>query len=288
MKKTIWIVVVIIVIVGGYFLYNKNQEPQTTEPIKIGAILHLTGSSSFQGENSKKAMDMAVEEINSSGGVLKRQIEIDYQDNQGDNPKGGLSAFYNLTQKGIKLIIGPNLTPTATALAPLLEEEDVTMITPSAGSEKFAEMSSRAFNVFPANKFDSIALAEYIYNKGIRKIAIFGSQQECENDQANFVKQRFEELGGTVTSTQLPTTDNKDLRTEALKVKTSDPEVVVFTNYGSTAVASKRLRDLNVKVPFYSVLLFQFQIDEARGALEDTIFVTTDPLRSRSLLDATA
>jgi len=223
MKKTIWIVVVIIVIVGGYFLYNKNQEPQTTEPIKIGAILHLTGSSSFQGENSKKAMDMAVEEINSSGGVLKRQIEIDYQDNQGDNPKGGLSAFYNLTQKGIKLIIGPNLTPTATALAPLLEEEDVTMITPSAGSEKFAEMSSRAFNVFPANKFDSIALAEYIYNKGIRKIAIFGSQQEWENDQANFVKQRFEELGGTVTSTQLPTTDNKDLRTEALKVKTSDP-----------------------------------------------------------------
>lgn len=254
-----------------------NKKQVDVSDIKLGAILNMTGTFADQGQNSQRGIDMAVNEINAAGGVLGKKITFDLQDNGGDNPKGALDALYNLTQKGTFLIIGPNLTPSANVVAPVVEKANAVMIAPSVGSEKFAELSSRTFNVFPANKFDSYALAEYLYNtKGFRKIAIFGSQQEWERDQANFVKQKFEELGGVVTSLQLPTVDNLDLKTESLKIKSSNPEAVVFTNYGETGVAARKLREVGVTSPFFSVLLFGTQIETAQGALEGTVFITTD------------
>ncbi len=277
MNKKIWIGlgVVIIVVVLAIVLSEGKEVP--VEDIKMGAILNMTGTFADQGQNSQRGIDMAIGEINAAGGVLGKKITLDLQDNGGDNPKGALDALYNLTQKETFLIIGPNLTPSANVVAPVVEKSNAVMIAPSVGSEKFAELSPRTFNVFPANKFDSFALAEYLYNvKGFKKIAIFGSRQEWEQDQANFVKQKFEELGGTVTSIQLPTVDNLDLKAESLKIKSSNPEAVVFTNYGETGVAAKRLREVGVKTPFYSVLLFGTQIAAADGALEDTVFITTD------------
>ena len=271
----IFLTILLCGLLAFFSLYKNDWSSKNT--IEIGSILNLSGASAFQGESSQKAIDLAVKEINSSGGVLDRQIKVNYQDNQGDNPKAGISAFYNLLNEKIHLIIGPNQTPTATALIPLIKDNEVLIVAPSVGSEKFAAADDKIFNIYPSNKFETYALAEYLYNvKGYRKIAIFGSQHEWERDQANFMKEKYEELGGVVVSMQTPWSENKDLRSESLKIKTSDPEAVVFTNYGSTAIASQRLREIGLKAPFYSVLLFQFQIDEAHGALEDTVFVATD------------
>lgn len=277
-KKVLWsvVVVVIIIIVAAVSMNKKAAQVTDTGDIKIGAILNLTGTFADQGENSRNGIILATEEINKAGGVMGRQITINFQDNQGDNPQGALTALNSLTAQSIRLIIGPNLTPSGNVVSPVLEKADAVMIAPSVGSEKFAEQSPRAFNVFPPNKFDSIALADYIYKKGIKKIAIFGSQQEWESDQANFVKKEFEKIGGTVTSMQLPTVDNKDLKTEASKIKSSNPDAIVFTNYGETAVAARRLKSIGVNVPFFSVLLYDPQVADAQGALEGTIFVTTD------------
>lgn len=280
MKKAIWIIVAILVL-GGIIWFGQTRSKSFVpgEPVKIGAVLNLTGTFANQGENSQRGINMAIEEINAAGGILESNLEVSYQDNMGDNPSGAISAMRSLATQGVRLLIGPNLTPSANVLAPLTEKENVVMIAPSVGSEKFAEMSPRTFNVFPPNKFDSFALAEYLYNeRGFRKIAVFGSQQEWEMDQANFVKQKFEELGGTVTSVQLPTVDNLDLRAESLKIKNENPDAVVFTNYGETGVAARRLRELQVKAPFFSVLLFEPKIAEAAGALEGTIFVSTDTM----------
>lgn len=275
MNKNIWIVLaVVIIVITGISIANSKKE---TGDIKIGAILNLTGTFSALGENSKDGIDLAIGEINNNGGVLGRKLTVDYQDNDGDNPKGALNALYNLTGKNIRLIIGTNLAPSGNVVAPVTEKADVVMISPSLGSEKFAEMSPRTFNLYSANKFGSFALAEYLYkDRGYKKIAILGSKQEWENDQALFVKQRFEELGGTITALELPLVDNKDLRAEAIKIKSSGPDAIVFTNYGETGISAKRLRGIGATQPFYSVSFYEPQIGIAEGALEGAVFVTTD------------
>ena len=68
---------------------------------------------------------------------------------------------------------------------------------------------------------------------------------------------------------------DKDLRTQAFKIKESNPEAVIFTNYGETSYAANRIREIGVEVPFFSVLLDEGGIKNANGSLEGTIYVTS-------------
>src|SRR3984885_6099273 len=60
-------------------------------PIHIGSTLPLTGNLAFFGQHSRWGTELAVSEANAAGGVLGRQGEVDYQDNQ-CNPAVGVSS----------------------------------------------------------------------------------------------------------------------------------------------------------------------------------------------------
>jgi branched-chain amino acid transport system substrate-binding protein len=72
------------------------QKIRTEETYQIGAVLPLTGNIAFLGEPVKKAMDMAVQDINGGGGISGKPLEIIYEDSKGD-PKAAVTAMNKLT-----------------------------------------------------------------------------------------------------------------------------------------------------------------------------------------------
>ncbi|MHB8277005.1 MAG: substrate-binding protein [Candidatus Humimicrobiaceae bacterium] len=56
----------------------------TSEPIKIGSINHITGLGAPWGGPMQKGIELAVEEINASGGVLGRQVKLIAEDDNTD------------------------------------------------------------------------------------------------------------------------------------------------------------------------------------------------------------
>lgn len=275
-KTYISIVGLIIALVLIFLAISSRQNNRLeTKTIKIGAIASMTGAYASVGENTKKGIDLAVNEINKNGGVLGKPIEIVYQEYPGDDQKVAVTAFYKLVNSGVNLIIGPSLTSTGSALAPLAVSNKALLLSPAIGSEKFAEANENTFSVWPPDKNGVSKLAELVFNKGLKKVAVIGSQQEWERQMALYFKEDFEKLGGVVTDIELPLITDKDLRTQAFKIKESNPEAVIFTNYGETSYAAKRIHEVGIDVPFFSVLLDEGAISNANGALEGTIYVTS-------------
>jgi branched-chain amino acid transport system substrate-binding protein len=269
MKKyriSIFVLVLVVVFI--------SQRSITNSDLKIGGILMLSGIGADYGENSKLGMDLAIKEINLKGGVLGKKITADYQDNKGDSPKEAINAFNSLLSKKVRFIVGPNWTPSGTALAPLIKNDNSIVISPSLGSDKFALSSPNTFNVWPPDKKATYALADYIFKNGYKKVAIFASKQEWENDQSVFFQERFKEIGGVITDVETPSVGNMDLKTESSKIIASNPEAVVFTNYGEMNIASLRLREQGFKSSFFAVLLDSQTIEQAKGALDGAVFVT--------------
>src|SRR4030042_1637365 len=56
-------------------------------PIKIGAILSVTGPASFLGEPERNTAQMMVEKINKTGGIKGRKLELIVYDTQADATK---------------------------------------------------------------------------------------------------------------------------------------------------------------------------------------------------------
>src|SRR5437899_11679384 len=86
-----------------------------TSPIKLGVITSLTGAYTTLGAGDKAGIDIAVDEVNSSGGVGGRRLEGSYEDDRTD-PTQAVVAFNKLSGEGITAVLGPVLSDSALAI----------------------------------------------------------------------------------------------------------------------------------------------------------------------------
>ncbi len=95
------------------------------EPIKIGALMSMTGPAGFVGSNVKEAIQVVVDDINKKGGVLGRPIEVLYEDDQ-SNPANAVVAVTKLIRdQKVSAIIGPSVMDSGMAIMPTVEKEGV-------------------------------------------------------------------------------------------------------------------------------------------------------------------
>jgi branched-chain amino acid transport system substrate-binding protein len=251
----------------------ENDRP----PLKLGSILILTGQGSSWGIASKNGIEMAVEKLNSDGGILGRRIEVSHQDDQ-SNPRNAISAFRQLVDvEKVRFIIGPTWSNSGIPLIQAADKTKTIMISPSLGLAKFNEANKYLFNTWPHDFLLSEQLAEYVFRKGHRNIALVGAEDVWVKEQTDTFKRRFEELGGKIAFLTEPLPGTVDLRTEALKIKNnSEVEAVVSTTDGCIvgSLVAKELKQLGIEVPIFSITLDQSAIDASQGGFEGLEFLT--------------
>jgi branched-chain amino acid transport system substrate-binding protein len=139
--------------------------------IKVGFIAALTGNYSPLGSEDKKAIELAVEQINAKGGLLGRQIELIARNDQ-TQPDQSVLAFNELKGMDIIAMIGSVFSNSALATEPLAEREKIPYLSLAPAQEQVEPIKSYVF-VVPAL---SITYAErylqYIQSQHITKIAI--------------------------------------------------------------------------------------------------------------------
>ncbi len=274
-NKFIVVVIASILVISGVFLLSEAQKQNS---IEIGSILILTGEGSNWGEAAKNGINLAIEDINKEGGVNGRLLKADHQDDRSD-PKQSVNSFNQLRQEGINIIIGTSWSHTGLPLVDMADEQKVLMISPSLGVKEFNEASPYLFNTWPHDFILSRALADYVYSKGVRKVAMIGAQQVWVKDQTINFKQRFEELGGEVVMLVEPDPSDKTPYTDALKIKEISGEIdaIISTTDGilvGTLVA-KRVRELGINKPIYSITVDQDIITASEGAYEGMEYLTS-------------
>ncbi|MFJ6077989.1 ABC transporter substrate-binding protein [Pseudarthrobacter sp. NPDC092419] len=99
----------------------------STDPITIGVIGPKTGPLAEIGENQVAGAEVAVEQINATGGVLGRQLKLVVQDEQ-TTPETAAAAVRNLSNQGVNLIVGMLSSASCLAVAPTLEGMDIAMV----------------------------------------------------------------------------------------------------------------------------------------------------------------
>jgi branched-chain amino acid transport system substrate-binding protein len=77
------------------------------ESVVIGAITPLTGTNAVQGRDMRRGEELALDEINTAGGINGRPLNIIWEDTK-SNADQGMKAVRKLVEKDkVPLIIGP-------------------------------------------------------------------------------------------------------------------------------------------------------------------------------------
>ncbi|HET8799546.1 MAG TPA: ABC transporter substrate-binding protein [Marinobacter sp.] len=92
------------------------------DPIRIGGIYILSGSAATYGEFAQRGINLAVEEINSSGGILGRQVEMIYEDGQAKASVAIQAARKLVYAEGADALVGLDSSGVAQGMVPIMTE----------------------------------------------------------------------------------------------------------------------------------------------------------------------
>jgi branched-chain amino acid transport system substrate-binding protein len=223
------------------------------EPIRIGATLSITGPAAFLGEPEQKTLELYVEKINASGGVLGRKLQLVHYDDGGDAEKARTFAKRLIEQDKVDLIIGGTTTGTTMATVPLVEQAQVPFI--SLGGAVVIIDPVKKW-VFKTPHTDRMACERIFVDMQARKIERIGfisanggfdksMRAECVKSAPAYKIQ--------IIADETYSDGDSDMTAQLSKIKgTAGAQAVVSTGYGQGGtIVIKNYKQLALGVPLY-------------------------------------
>lgn len=244
-----------------------------SDKVRVGAMLCQTGNCADWGGAALKGAKLAMSAINREGGILGKKVEIVVEDTaEATSGAAAVTAFQALLAKDIRFFIGPSWSPGALAISPVAKKRSgIVIITPSASASEFSRSAPYIFNVRPPEEIQSRTLARYAFANGKRRAAIFTSQQPAEQTQGRFFEDEFKKLGGTITAFVEPIPTSTNLKSEALTIVRSKPDVVFLMNYNQIETGIKELNTLHYAGWRMAIALDDARVAAGKGLFEDVV-----------------
>ena len=256
MKKIFSLVVILLIICG--LIWVSCQKKVEEKVVKIGAVLVLTGPDAKAGQSAKQGIEMAVEEINASGGVKSRKIKVIYEDDGGE-PQKSVSAVQKLINVDkVLAILGPMWSSCVLAVAPIVESKGVVILSPTASSPKITYAGDYIFRNTYSDAIEGAKTAEFA-SKELKygKAGILFINNDYGVGLKDAFKRKFEELGGKIVIDEGYDPKTTDFRTILVKVKERSPEVIYIAGYSEMGQLLRQMRETGIKIPVLSCIMFE-------------------------------
>src|SRR5881394_4181370 len=127
------------------------------EPVKIGLVTALSGQSARAGEALTRGLQVAIDEINAKGGVLKgRKLELLRRDDESIPAKGVIAARELYFKEKVAVLIGGLDSPVALAIVPIANENKLPFMDPWAAGTPITKNGAKDNYVFRVSAVDEI------------------------------------------------------------------------------------------------------------------------------------
>lgn len=287
-KALIGITLTMVVVLAIVFLSLQKKESDT---ITVGAVLPLTGSAAVWGQNAKMGIDLALEEINDSGGIDGHKVTVLYEDSASE-PKNATTALQKLiSTKDIQVVIGDIASSSVLAMAPIAERNKVVLISPGASNPQISEAGSYIFRNWQSDALEGEVDARYAFDTlKWRNAACLYVNNAYGSGLATVFSKSFTALGGSIVLKESFQQGTTDIRAQIAKISTSDIDGLFMPGYPpEMALALKQMKERGLRVSILSVQAFDDPeiLKRAGDAAEGAIFSvpkppnTADPVVSR-------
>lgn len=224
MKKKIIITLSIIALIGIITIILISLNSNTTgnvvmikEPIKIGAILPLTGKAAEFGQYWREGLELAVNDINNHMQVTDRRIELIVEDSASD-PKIALNAYKKLKDTDNIKYLFLAISGVTMTILPESTKDNILVMTTSTHPE-ITSGKYLALRTYYTPEEEVKSMINFAYNTlEKRKIGIIYMNDESCRGYKEYFEKEFKILGGEAYSESFEVTE-KDFKTQLTKIK---------------------------------------------------------------------
>lgn len=258
-KKIHSLVVPILVVVALMATVLVGSAAENT--IKIGCFYPLTGANAAKGQLNKNGTDLAVKDINAAGGVLGMKIELVYEDTQSNKVNVPNVVRKLIEQDKVVALLGEIASSNSIAAGPVLMELKRPAIAPTSTNPNVVMDPNDTTKLNPwyfrACFIDSVqgtVMANFVYNtlKKTKVALLYNIAQDYSKGLAQFFKERFTKLGGTIIGEETFPDLTQDFKPQLTKIKGLKPEAIIGPNtYDANGLILRQMLELGMSnIPF--------------------------------------
>ena len=201
------------------------QAAQSKAPIVIAVEAPLTGAQASNGIDMARGVQLAVDEVNASGGIKGRKLSLIKLDDMAD-PKMAADMVTAAQKAGAVAVVGPYNSSVGLVNLPLYIKAGITPVQMTSTDQT----SGMGVTVQPKNSQISPVEVKYITGQKVKKVAMLVDPSDYTQGMADRTRTALTAAGVTVTSTPI-TEGAADYTAQVKTALSSSPDLVYVSTY---------------------------------------------------------
>ena len=217
--------------------------------IRIGFYGALTGPTATFAISGRNGARLAVEEINRTGGVLGKRLDLLVEDDRGEASEAASVVSKLITRDHVVALIGENASSRTLAAAPIAQNYKVPMISPSSTNTEVTKKGDYVFRVCFIDPFQGKAMAAFARRTLQARTAavLVDARSDYSVGLAEAFQQSFEAAGGKVISEQKYAEGDSDFSAQLTAMRPLSPDILVIPGYYTDAgLIARQARSLGI------------------------------------------
>ncbi|MDB9527591.1 ABC transporter substrate-binding protein [Oscillatoria sp. CS-180] len=218
---------------------SESASASSSDVIKIGALMPMTGDLQAFGETSLNGVNLALDEINANGGVMGQPLEVSVGDTQTAAQPSIDAAQKLVSIEGAIAILGAlssgNTIPVAESIT---KDNSIPQISPASTSPVISTLADEdfLFRTVPSDAFQGIALAEVAREQGLENVAIIYVNNDYGQGLAESFQAAFEGKAGTVSGSVPYEKGQASYRGELQQLANEGAEALLLIGYPENGI----------------------------------------------------
>jgi branched-chain amino acid transport system substrate-binding protein len=238
----------LVVAAGACAEENNGGGTDTGGPIRIGAILDITGAGASLGVPERKTLELLTKKTNDAGGINGRKIELTVEDNQ-STEDGAAKAMNEMVSKNVDIVLGASRTGTSLAMRAIAESAKMPMIS-MAANVKIVDGATWVFKTAQNDRAVLENVVEYAKTKGWKKIGLARDSSAFGEGVPELLNELGKADGISVVVTEKFAPDATEFTAQMLNIRNARADMnLIWGIPPAAALAQKAYRQLGITAP---------------------------------------
>ena len=215
-----------------FFFLVSSHRAISSEHIPVAAIFSETGIAASHNAPLISMTELAFESINNNGGVSGKKLELIVLDNN-STPIGSAVAAEKAVKLGVVAVIGGHWSSHSLAMAPILQEAKIPMITPASTNPEVTLTGEYIFRVCFVDSIQGRAMALFAREelKAERAALVVNIDEAYSRTLADYFEESFIAANDTIVKKIKYRRDATDFSDIIGKLKEFNPDVTYIPGY---------------------------------------------------------
>ncbi|MGO9547195.1 MAG: ABC transporter substrate-binding protein [Rhodomicrobium sp.] len=212
---------------------------RAADTVKIGLDNPLTGTYAALGRNEMIGCQLAVEEINATGGILGRQVELLVEDSTSGDAGAAVQKATKLIERDhVDFLLGNVNSALAQAMAQVSNQHNVLHVVPGGHTDAITGSNCHwnVFRVCNTTAMETAAVANVLIKAYGKKFYYLTPDYAFGHTLQSGMEKSAKALGGIEVGADLTPLGTTDYSSYLIKAQAANPDVIIFFQAGNDAV----------------------------------------------------